>query len=60
MFGMVMLRSKFALAQCAWRSQQHQRKPAGVAFIAGALVELAARTTDEVQRGSDLSEAEKS
>lgn len=62
MFGMVMLREqKFALAQRAFReaSSINANRPASHFYRGQALVELALRTTDEVQRGTDLSEAEK-
>ncbi|HSF24464.1 MAG TPA: hypothetical protein VLE20_09575, partial [Blastocatellia bacterium] len=62
MFGMLMLRErKFALAQRAFReaSSINANRPASHFYRGQALVELAVRATDEVQRESDLSEAEK-
>lgn len=62
MFGMVMLREqKFALAQRAFReaSSINANQPAAHFFRGQALVELAIRSTDEAQRITDLSDAEK-
>ncbi|MFY9609110.1 MAG: carboxypeptidase regulatory-like domain-containing protein [Blastocatellia bacterium] len=62
MFGMVMLREqKFALAQRAFREASSINANSALShFYRGqALVELALRSTDETQRGTDLSDAEK-
>lgn len=61
MFGMVMLREqKFALAQRAFReaSSINANSAASRFYRGQALVELALRTNDETQRGTDLSDAE--
>lgn len=62
MFGMVMLKEqKFALAQRAFReaSSINANRVASHFYRGQALVELALRTTDEIQWRTDLSDAEK-
>ena len=62
MFGMVMLRQqKFALAQRAFReaSSLNANLAASHFYRGQALIELALRTSDEIQRATDLEDAEK-